>query len=397
MPLLQPLREFLRLEAASGILLGAAALLALLLANSPLSGFYNLLLDTPVGVRVGALAVEKPLLLWINDGFMAVFFLLIGLEVRREFLEGELSEPRKIMLPAIAALGGMLVPVAIYLAFNQHDPVSRNGWAIPAATDIAFALGVLSLLGKRVPAALKTFLLTLAIFDDLGAIVVIAVFYTGGLSLLSLGSALVVLAALVLLNRRGVRQLAPYVLLGIALWLCVLKSGVHATLAGVALAFTLPSGKDSTGHDPLHATEQALHPWVAYGILPVFAFANAGISLGGIGVAELLAPASLGIVLGLFLGKQAGVFGFCWLGAKLGLVRLSAGIGWRAIYGVSLLCGIGFTMSLFISSLAFEQGTGPDLLASRLGILIGSLLSGVAGYLVLRAVLPDEGSLENPE
>lgn len=388
---LNAIREFLRLESAAGILLGLAALLAILIANSPLAFLYDLLLETPVSVRVGALAVDKPLLLWINDGLMAVFFLLVGLEVKREFLDGELAEPAKVMLPAWGALGGMLVPVGVYLLFNHADPVARNGWAIPAATDIAFALGILSLFGSRVPAALKTFLLTLAIFDDLAAIVIIALFYTDGLSLLSLSAAGVTLLALLVLNRSGVRRLAPYVLLGIVLWLCVLKSGVHATLAGVALAFAIPA-RGAQRLSPMHEVEQALHPWVAYGILPAFAFANAGIDLSGLSLESLLEPVPLGIALGLFAGKQLGVLGFAWLGVALGLARLPLDVRWREIYGVALLCGVGFTMSLFIGSLAFEQGAGPDLFSDRLGIIAGSLLSGLAGWLVLRFVLPHQAS-----
>jgi len=387
---LDAIREFLKLESSSGILLVAAGVLAMLAANSPLSWLYDSLLEIPVEVRVGALAIDKPLLLWINDGLMAIFFLLVGLEVKREILAGELSDSSKIALPAFAAVGGMAVPALAYAWLNWGDPIGMRGWAIPAATDIAFALGVLSLFGERVPVGLKIFLMTLAILDDLGAIVIIALFYTSDLSLTSLVLAAVALSVLVVLNLRCVTSIAAYVIVGIFLWIFVLKSGVHATLAGVALALAVPM-RHSKREDrsPLSELEHSLHPWVAYGILPLFAFANAGVALGGLGLADLLEPVPLGIALGLFAGKQLGVFLFSALAVSLGLAALPGRVTWLQVYGASLLCGVGFTMSLFIGSLAFEQG-GPDhVVSDRLGILMGSLASAVAGYLVLRLALPE--------
>ncbi len=387
--MMSTLREFLKLEAASGIVLVVAAVLAMVLANSPLLPYYNMLIDMPVEVRVGPLELAKPLLLWINDGLMAVFFFLVGLELKREFLEGELKEPAKVVLPAMAALGGMLLPALIYIAFNRGDAVAIQGWAIPTATDIAFALGVLSLLGKRVPTSLKVFLVSLAIFDDMGAIVIIAIFYSAKISTLSLTIAGFCLMALWLANRRGVAEATPYILLGIIMWVAVLKSGVHATLAGVLLAFFVPMrNRNNPQHSLLKELEHDLHGAVAFFILPLFAFANSGISLQGVGLEQLMHPVPLGIAAGLFLGKQLGVFGFCWLGVKLGIARLPEGIGWGVLYATSLITGIGFTMSLFIGSLAFEQ-TGVNLLYDeRLGIIAGSLLSAVAGYMLLRRTLP---------
>jgi NhaA family Na+:H+ antiporter len=385
---MKAIQEFLELESATGILLIAAAVLALLAANSPLADLYAALLQVPFEIRLGEWALAKPLLLWINDGLMAVFFLLVGLEIKREILEGELSSREQALLPVIAAAGGMLVPALIYVMFNYQDPVALSGWAIPSATDIAFALGILALLGERAPTSLKIFLLAIAIIDDLGAIAIIALFYSGALSLKTLLLALFALVVLVALNLRGVTNTAAYVLVGILLWIFVLKSGVHATLAGVALALTIPLrvGADNEG-SPLRRFEHALHPWVAFGILPVFAFANAGVSLEGLKPDILLEPVTLGIILGLFVGKQIGVFGATWLTVKLGIARLPEESGWLQVYGVAALCGIGFTMSLFIGSLAFEH-TGVDYsAANRLGILCGSLLSAVAGYLLLRITI----------
>ncbi|MDH5632496.1 MAG: Na+/H+ antiporter NhaA [Gammaproteobacteria bacterium] len=379
------IKEFLRYEAASGILLLIAAVVAMVVENSVAKPFYDALLGTPVEVRIGAFQIAKPLLLWINDGLMAVFFFLIGLEIKREFLAGELSDPARVVLPVIAAIGGMAVPAAIYSFVNWGDAVAMKGWAIPSATDIAFALGVLALLGDRVPASLKIFLMTLAIVDDLGAIVIIALFYTADLSVTSLVVAALALSSLFVLNRRGVLNITPYILVTVVLWIAVLKSGVHATLAGVLAAFFIPFR-----HEPgstttqLEKLEHDLHPAVAFGILPLFAFANTGISLDGLGIESLTHTVPLGIAAGLFLGNQLGVFGFTWLAVQLGFAKLPKDAGWLHVYGVSLLCGIGFTMSLFISSLAFEQG-GPDFAVDdRLGILVGSILSGVLGYLVLR-------------
>ena len=379
------IRDFLRLESAGGILLVAAAVVAMALANSPLAYLYDDFLATPVEIRIGELQIAKALLLWINDGLMAVFFLLIGLELKREMLEGRLSHYKQVLLPAFAALGGMLIPAAFYISLNHDDPVALQGWAIPTATDIAFALGVLSLLGNRVPASLKLFLVTLAILDDLGAIVIIALFYTSDLSGVSLAFAGIALLALFTLNRRGVMHTAAYVLVGIVLWVSVLKSGVHATLAGVALAFAIPlRGELKTVKPPLLQLEHSLHPWVAYGILPLFAFANSGVSLAGLSLAQILAPVPLGIALGLFLGKQLGVFVFSWAAIRLRLATLPEDTNWIQLYGVAVLCGIGFTMSLFIGSLAFDQTGQQYATVDRLGILMGSVVSALVGYLVLR-------------
>ncbi len=389
MPMIHALREFVALESAGGIVLALAAAAALVLANSPFAFVYDAFLNTPVEVRVGALQIAKPLLLWINDGLMAVFFFLVGLEIKREVLEGELSDPRQVMLPAVAAVCGMAVPAAIYAAINAGNPVALGGWAIPTATDIAFALGVLSLLGNRVPAGLKVFLLTLAILDDLGAIVIIAIFYADHLAPLSLGVAAAALLALLALNRAGVVRLAPYLFVGLVLWVSVLKSGVHATLAGVALAFFIPLRTGGAEpHSPLQRLEQDLHASVAFAILPLFAFANAGVSLQGVTVAALLEPVPLGIAAGLLLGKTVGVFLASWLTVRLGFARLPQGAGWGSMLGVSVLCGIGFTMSLFVASLAFEGAGSAYVVQTRLGILCGSLAAAVIGYALLRATLP---------
>ncbi|MCI0508279.1 MAG: Na+/H+ antiporter NhaA [Gammaproteobacteria bacterium] len=382
-------RDFLRLESASGILLVAAAILAMILENSPMVSIYETLLDTPVEIRVGEFQIAKPLLLWINDGLMAVFFFLIGLEVKRESLRGELFDPSKVALPIIGAIGGMAAPAAIYSWINWGDAIAMEGWAIPSATDIAFALGILSLLGDRVPNSLKVFLLTLAIVDDLGAIVIIAIFYTTNLSFLSLSVASVCIVILFLLNRRGVLSIAPYIIVGLILWASVLKSGVHATLAGVILGLFIPLQKSSEYNtSPLEKLEHDLHPSVAFFILPLFAFANTGVSLEGVSLDSLLAPVPLGIAAGLFFGNQLGVFGLSWIAVKIGIARLPSDVKWIQLYGVAILCGIGFTMSLFISSLAFEQTADQYMVADRLGILLGSLLSASLGYTVLRLVLP---------
>lgn len=387
--LLQPLYDFLRLEAAGGLVLMTAAVLALIVANSPLAVYYTVLLDLPLAINFGAFGIAKPLLLWINDGLMAVFFFLVGMELKREVLDGHLSSLRQASLPAFAAVGGMLVPAAFYATFNWTDSVAVKGWAIPTATDIAFALGVLSLLGKRVPTALKAFLLSVAIFDDLGAIVVIALFYTAALSSLSLAVAAGLILALAALNRVGVMRPAPYFLIGILLWVAVLKSGIHATLAGVVLAMFIPlRGPDKlqsqTPESPLRHLEHTLHPWVAFGVLPIFAFANAGVSLGELSISDMFHPVPLGIVTGLFFGKQIGVLALCWIATRVRIASLPEGVSWRQLHGMALLCGIGFTMSLFIASLAFEQGNTAYLGLERLGILIGSLVSGLSGYIVLR-------------
>ena len=380
------LAAFIRHESAAGLLLVVCALLALSLDNSPLSWAYDGLLALPMTVRIGALAIDKPLLLWINDGLMAIFFFLVGLEIKREFLEGELAGRDRALLPAIAALGGMVVPALVYIAITAGKAEVIRGWAIASATDIAFAMAVLSLLGSRIPPALRAFLLALAIIDDLGAIIIIALFYTGSLSWLSLGLAGICVAILVGLNRAGVDRPATYLLAGLVMWVCVLKSGVHATLAGVITALAIPLTR-SSGAEPdqpamLHRLEEALHPWVAYGILPLFAFANSGVSLEGFGFAMLAQPVTLGIALGLFVGKQIGVFGATWLSVKLGIAHIPEGANWLQVWGVALVAGIGFTMSLFIGTLAFPDGG--QATAVRLGVIAGSIASAIAGYAVLR-------------
>ncbi|MDR0280361.1 MAG: Na+/H+ antiporter NhaA [Paucimonas sp.] len=390
MPLRSTFTRFFQLEAASGLLLIAAAALALIVNNSPLSWLYNGLLEVPVAVQIGALSIAKPLLLWINDGLMALFFLLIGLEVKRELVEGHLSKPSQVVLPGAAAIGGMLVPALIYWFLNRDNPAAIAGWAIPTATDIAFALGVLALLGKRVPVSLKLFLMTLAIIDDLGAIIIIALFYSGALSTLSLMLAAACLAALVAMNRMGVVKLGPYLVIGLILWVCVLKSGVHATLAGVTLALCIPLRTRNAETSPLLSLEHALHPWVAYGILPLFAFANAGVSLAGVTLESFTHSVPLGIAAGLLAGKTIGVFGLTWLAIKLGLAALPAGANWGQILGVAILCGIGFTMSLFVGSLAFVPGVSEYVGMDRMGILTGSIIAAIAGYAITALSSPKQ-------
>ncbi len=380
------IHRLLHHEATPGILLVIAAALAMLAENSPAKQLYDALMGTPVAVQIGQLEIAKPLLLWINDGLMAIFFFVIGLELKREILEGELRDPRQVVLPGIAAIGGIVVPSGIYALINFSDPVALRGWAIPAATDIAFALGVLALLGSRVPRSLKLFLLSLAIIDDIGAILIIAIFYTADLSVASLVVASICLVVLFGINRARVLHLGPYIVVGLILWVSVLKSGVHATLAGVALAFFIPNEPATPDRTQTlcRQVEDGLHPWVMFAILPLFAFANAGVSLEGMSLSRLLDPVPLGIALGLFVGKQLGVFGFALATLKLGLAQMPKGSDLVQVYGVSVLTGIGFTMSLFIGSLAFEVG-GPDYAVDdRLGILTGTFLSGVLGYLVLR-------------
>jgi NhaA family Na+:H+ antiporter len=388
-----PIKEFLKLESAGGILLIGATGLALIAANSPAVGLYNAFLNTPVEVRVGAIRIAKPALLWINDGLMAVFFFFIGLELKRELLEGELSSWRQVALPAAGAMGGIIVPVAVYIALNHGDPVSMRGWAIPAATDIAFALGVMAMLGSRVPSSLKIFLTSLAIFDDVGAILIISVFYTEELTLAALLFACAMIVVLFVLNRRGVTNKTPYIIIGLALWIAVLKSGIHATIAGVILAMFIPLPEGKGGkRSPLRELEHDLHSTVSYGILPLFAFTNAGISLAGVRMSSILHPLPLGIAAGLFLGKQVGVLLFSFLTVKLGIARPLESITWSSFYGVAVMCGIGFTMSLFISSLAFEPGTLGESIDERIGILAGSFLSAIIGYIILNRTLPDVSS-----
>lgn len=389
-------KRFLKLESASGIILILAALLAMGLANSALAQHYQSFLNTEVQVRIAALDINKPLLLWINDGFMAIFFLLVGLEVKREMLEGALSSRVQATFPAIAAVGGMLAPALIYSLFNYGDQATRAGWAIPAATDIAFALGVMALLGKRVPTSLKVFLLALAIMDDLGVIIIIALFYTQQLSLTALAIGVVATLTLLWMNRRGEDRIGLYMLVGLVLWVAVLKSGVHATLAGVVVGFMIPlNGKRYAS--PLKHLEHVLHPWSAFLILPLFAFANAGVSLEGIYLSALLNPLPMGIILGLFVGKPLGIFTISWLAVKTGVAQLPQGVNFRQIFAVSILCGIGFTMSMFIASLAFEHGGLDYGSYSRLGILAGSTLAAVTGYIALRIALPNREANQSTE
>jgi NhaA family Na+:H+ antiporter len=375
-------QEFLTTNSAPGVLLCVAAVLAVFMENSPLYGLYDAIKDTPVVLQVGAFAIDKPLLLWINDGLMAIFFLLVGLEIKREVLEGHLSKPDQFILPAVAAVGGVVVPAFIYAYINWHDTEMLKGWAIPAATDIAFALGILMLLGNRIPVALKVCLVAIAIIDDLAAIIIIALFYTADTSLISLGLAGVGLTILFLLNLQGVTRLGPYVVLGLFIWACVLKSGVHATLAGVAIGLLIPlRARNEDGKPPLKVMEHALHPWVAFGILPIFAFANAGVSLAGLSLDTFMQPITLGIILGLFFGKQIGVMGLTTLAVSLKICRLPEGVTWSQFYGMALLTGVGFTMSLFIGTLAFTNVDHAS--AVRFGVLGGSILSALAGVIVL--------------
>jgi|TARA_B110000902_G_scaffold91481_1_gene108704 NhaA family Na+:H+ antiporter len=378
------IQNFLKKESASGIILMFAAICAMALANSPWSTWYDLLLDVPVVVAIGSFEIAKPLLLWINDGLMALFFFLIGLELKREFLEGNLSQPGQIMLPAIGAVGGMVVPALFYVSLNYDNPSALNGWAIPTATDIAFALGILAIIGAKVPLQLKVFLTSLAIFDDLGAIIIIALFYTEQLSVLSLVVSASILTILFVLNRENVTDTSPYIFFGLILWVAVLKSGVHATLAGVVLAFFIPIKGKRDEPSPLKSLEHNLHSTVAFIVLPIFAFANAGISFVNVGIEQVMSPVPLGIILGLVVGKQLGVFGLCFVAIKLGFAKLPEQVNLQLLYGVALLCGVGFTMSLFIGSLAFEQNPGIPLYQERLGIVIGSFISGVLGYLVIK-------------
>lgn len=375
-------------ESFAGILLVCTAILAIIVANSPLNLYYTLLIDTPVAIKIGALEIHKPLLLWVNDGLMAVFFFLIGLELKREFLEGELSEKKKVILPAIGALGGMAVPATIYIIINYDDPIALQGWAIPAATDIAFALGILALLGSRVPTSLKIFLTSLAIFDDIGAILIIAFFYTSKISFVALAIAAASCLVLYYMNFRNVLKTSLYIFIGVIMWAAFLKSGVHATLAGIILAMFIPMrSKRNPEFSPVRHLEHDLHSVVALFILPVFAFCNAGINFTGFGIEQVFHGIPLGIALGLFLGNQFGIFVFCWVGIKLKLTELPSDISWTALYGTAALCGVGFTMSLFIGSLAFEE-TGVNLIIDeRLGIMIGSLASGILGYTILRMTL----------
>ncbi len=381
--IINKVQDFLKLEVSAGIMLMLAAALALAASNSPLSPYYAQFLSIPVSISLGSLEIAKPLLLWINDGLMAIFFFLVGLEVKREILEGELSSLDKATLPLIAAIGGMAGPAIIYSYINWDSAETMVGWAIPSATDIAFALGVLALLGNRVPVSLKIFLLALAIIDDIGAITIIALFYTANLSVEALGLAGLGFAALIALNRSGVKSITPYVLIGVFIWVCVLKSGVHATLAGVLTALAIPmAGKTRQAQSPLHYLEHALHPWTAFVVLPLFAFANAGVALGALQLSDLMSTVPLGIAAGLFFGNQLAIFALCFLTVKLGIARLPDNVRWVQIYGTGCLAGIGFTMSLFIGTLAFSD---PALINQvRLGVLMGSIASALLGYTILR-------------
>ena len=387
------LANFLRLEAAGGILLILASILALVCANSFLLEAYEGFRDMPVAVKIGALEIAKPLLLWINDGLMAVFFLLVALEIKREALSGQLSSREQLILPMVCAAAGVLVPAALFWWLNRGDAESMRGWAIPTATDIAFALGILALLGPRVPLGMKLLLSTIAVVDDLIAIIIIAVFYSHGMSWVALGWAAVAIAGMILLNRRGVTALTPYLLLGVVLWICVLKSGVHATLAGVVTGLLIPhydkknTIDDATEHSPLEHLEHALHPWVAYLILPVFAFANAGLALGGLKLEDLMEPLPAGIALGLVIGKPIGIVGAALLMRATGLARFPEGMDLRAMVGLGLLCGIGFTMSLFIGSLAFTNSP-EHYTESVIGVLMASVAAALLGLGWLRMVLP---------
>jgi len=385
------IKAFFEFEAAGGIILALAAVAAMIIANSPLNVWYESFIHAPVVIQIGDFGIAKDAHHWINDGLMAIFFFLVGLELKREVLVGELSNIKQIILPAAAAVGGMVMPAVVYLLFNYNEPEFWKGWAIPAATDIAFALGILSLLGSRVPNSLKVFLVSIAIFDDIGAILIIALFYTSDLSLTSLAIAGLCLPFLYLLNRRNVTRLTPYLFIGVIMWVAVLQSGIHATLAGVVLALFIPMfDRTDPEHSPLEELEHDLHTTVAFGILPLFAFANSGISLEGAGFAELFHSVPLGIAAGLFIGKQVGIMIMCWLVFKLGFSTMPKGMDYKQIYGAALLCGVGFTMSLFIGGLAFAGDN--TLFDERLGIIMGSIVSGVAGYLMLKATLKEEVS-----
>lgn len=383
--LAQAMRNFLELESASGIILVGMMVLALLIVNSPLAQYYDHVLEIHAVVGIGAFEINKSLLHWINDGLMAVFFLLVALEIKREMLEGELSSPGQVLLPAVAAVGGMAVPAAIYLAFNGGNPETFRGWAIPSATDIAFSLGVLSVLGRSVPVSLRVFLAALAIIDDLGAILIIAFFYTSDLSLVALGLAGLATISLWLLNRAGVTRTGPYLVVGLVLWACLMKSGVHATIGGVLLGLSIPLRvADGGARAPLRRLEHALHPWVAFAILPIFALANSGLSFAGMGLGALTDPIFLGVALGLFVGKQLGVFALSWGLIKMKLARLPDGASWGQLYGVCVLTGIGFTMSLFIGGLAFPDAHA--MAETRFGVLAGSVVSALVGYFMLAVI-----------
>ena len=382
------IKRFMQLEAGGGIALFFMAMLALIIENTPARVYYLQFFQTIFSIQFGSFGLAKPVLLWINDGFMAIFFLLVGLEIKRELFEGELNSVAKAILPAIAAVGGMIVPALIYIGFNWGDAKALSGWAIPTATDIAFSLGILSLLGNRIPPALKIFLMALAIFDDIGAIVIIAIFYTKHIAFSSLLLALVLVACLILLNRLKITHYFPYFLVGIVLWLCVLQSGVHATLSGIIVAFAIPlRDPKKPNYLPAQQLIKSLHPWVAFGILPLFAFANAGIFFEGLSWRHFIGPISLGIAFGLFIGKQAGIWIASWLAVRLNIAKMPEDSSIAGVYGIALLGGVGFTMSLFIGSLAFEYGDLQNAMV-RTGVMMGSLVSGILGYLWLYYFYP---------
>jgi NhaA family Na+:H+ antiporter len=394
---IEALLDFFKLESSGGLMLVGATVVALVAANIPLTlPLYNALLEMHLTVTLGGLGLDKPLLLWINDALMALFFMLVGLELKREVVEGQLSRPDQVVLPALAAVGGVVMPAAIYWFLNGSLESERNGWAIPTATDIAFALAVLGLMGSRVPLALKTFLTTIAIVDDIAAVLLIAIFYTADLSATALVLATLGVIALALLNRVRVMRLAPYMLVGLVIWFCVLKSGVHATLAGIVIAAFIPLRAEQE-RSPARHLEHTLHPWVAFAILPVFAFANAGVSFIGLDWEDLTGTVPLGIVLGLFAGKQIGILGMIALARAFNIARLPEGTNWRQIYGVAVLCGVGFTMSLFIGTLAFEHGNFNLLAGVKVGVIAGSLLSAVWGMLVLHFSLPVQSTTRAPD
>ncbi|WP_281557840.1 Na+/H+ antiporter NhaA [Thalassomonas sp. RHCl1] len=376
-------KNFMKNDASPGIILVLSAVLAMFLANSPLMAGYLSFLEFPVSIQLGTFAIAKPLVLWVNDGLMALFFFVVGLEIKRELFYGQLSRPDQVILPFTAAIAGIAVPAVIYAAFNYQDMQAMNGWAIPSATDIAFALGIFILFGKHLPPGLKLFLLSVAIIDDIGAVIIIALFYSQDLSTTSLMIAGIGLAILFAFNRMELSNKTPFILVSIVVWAAVLKSGVHATLAGFAVAWFIPVAREKST-SMSYQIEHALHPWIAFFVLPLFAFANAGVSLTGAGVDELFTPISIGIIAGLFVGKQLGIFAACYLAVKLKLCKLPQGATWGQVYGVCLLCGVGFTMSLFIGSLAFEEQGLAYQTQVKVGVLVGSLCSALAGALVIR-------------
>ncbi|WP_183907336.1 Na+/H+ antiporter NhaA [Simiduia aestuariiviva] len=382
---LSALRYFFSLESAGGIMLILATITAMAVKNSDLSELYIQILNIPGMVQFGELSISKPLFLWVNDGWMAIFFFAIGLEIKHELLHGHLADRRQLVLPLAGAIGGVAVPAAIYLFFNWQDPIGIKGWAVPTATDIAFALGVLAAVGSRVPVALKVFLMTLAILDDLIAIVIIALFYTSGLSTTSLAAAACVMALMAALKAAGLRKSTPFILLGVILWVCVLKSGVHATLAGVVTAFFISTrAQEGQSLSPAALMIKSIHPWIAFIILPAFALVNAGISFDGLSLSRLMEPVPMGIALGLFVGKPVGVMFCAGVVILLGMARLPKEVNWFQLFGVAVLCGVGFTMSLFVGGLAFAEGGAGYARIDRLGILLGSGLSAVLGYIILR-------------